>query len=81
MGVYFSGDEPSIGGTNVFYASSPTVYYTAGTAGWHDTFAGRPTEVWEQAEPSTPEITARLFRVSSFNEVIITGISTDGLVT
>jgi hypothetical protein len=44
-GVYFSGNAPSLGGVNVLYDNA-VVYYVQGTTGWGDTFAGRPTALW-----------------------------------
>jgi hypothetical protein len=48
-GVYFQGNAPSLGGTNVFEHTSVTVYYVRGTTGWGALFGGRPTAVWIQA--------------------------------
>ena len=43
--VYFKGDEPMVG-EMVFDNTPATVYYLEGTTGWNQTFAGRPTAVW-----------------------------------
>ena len=43
--VYFKGDEPMVGEV-VFDNTPATVYYLEGTTGWNQTFAGRPTAVW-----------------------------------
>ena len=46
-GVYFQGDAPSLGGTNVFVSdTNAIVYYLPGTTGWAPTFGGRPTAQW-----------------------------------
>jgi hypothetical protein len=43
-GVYFRGNAPRLGGTNVFFHdNSAIVYYLALTTGWGSTFGGRPT--------------------------------------
>jgi hypothetical protein len=56
-GVYFKGDAPSLGGTNVFYNDSKaTVYYLPGTTGWGATFGGRPTALWPTALWPPPTI-------------------------
>ncbi len=45
--VYFQGNTPDLGGTNVFsYAANATLYYLPGTTGWSTNFAGRPTALW-----------------------------------
>jgi len=46
MSLYFEGNAPSVGGTNVFIADKATIYYLPGTVGWGSTFAGIPTAVW-----------------------------------
>jgi PKD repeat protein len=46
-GIYFKGNTPTLGGTNVFtYATNAIVYYLPGTSGWGATFAGCPTALW-----------------------------------
>jgi len=45
MGVYFRGNSPSIG-MDVFSSTATKIYYLPNTTGWGDTFAGRPTELW-----------------------------------
>ena len=43
-GVYFEGNAPSLGGTNVFSGDGgATVYYLPGTTNWGATFGGLPT--------------------------------------
>jgi hypothetical protein len=45
--MYFEGNAPTSVSTNLFNNSTNvTVYYRAGTTGWSDTFAGRPTALW-----------------------------------
>jgi len=47
MGVYFEGNAPGLG-LSVFESdNNATVYYLPGTAGWGQTFGGRPTAVWD----------------------------------
>ncbi len=43
--VTFEGDQPS-GATNLFVGAFPTLYHLTGTTGWLETFAGRPTLLW-----------------------------------
>ena len=41
--VYFKGNIPSLGGSDVFYGDNrATVYYLPGTTGWGTTFGGLP---------------------------------------
>lgn len=43
-GIYFQGNAPALGGSNVFWGDeSLTVYYQPGTTIWESTFGGRPT--------------------------------------
>ncbi len=45
--VFFEGDAPALAASDLFAsATNVTVYYRAGTTGWSDTFAGRPTALW-----------------------------------
>lgn len=47
MGVYFEGNAPSYASSNLFFmTTNVTVYYRAGTTGWSNSFAGRPTALW-----------------------------------
>jgi hypothetical protein len=46
-GVYFEGNAPGLGGGNVFYHDSATIYYLPGTTGWGATLGGVPTSVWK----------------------------------
>ncbi len=41
--VIFKGNAPILGGPNVFYWDSATIYYVAGTTGWGPTFGGLST--------------------------------------
>jgi hypothetical protein len=51
-GLYFQGNAPLLGGTNVFIgANSATVYYLPGTTGWGPTFGDRPTALWFLPNP------------------------------
>jgi hypothetical protein len=52
-GVYFKGNSPSLGGSEVFSgADKATVYYLSGATGWGSTYGGRPTALWDPlAEP------------------------------
>jgi hypothetical protein len=51
-GVYFLGNAPNVeyySDVNLFDGEAPedlAVYYRAGTTGWGDTFAYRPTALW-----------------------------------
>jgi len=45
-GYYFKGDAPSLGGGNVFYGETGTVYYLSGATGFGVNFGGRPTAIW-----------------------------------
>jgi hypothetical protein len=44
-GIYFQGNAPALGGTDVFFNVNPAgaVYYFAGTTGWSTMFGGLPT--------------------------------------
>ena len=47
--VYFCGKPPMVDEEDVFYDSTPTVYYLPGVSGWPpvpDLWAGRPTALW-----------------------------------
>jgi hypothetical protein len=51
-GLYFQGNAPLLGGTNVFIGdNNATVYYLPGTTGWGPTFGGRPTALWFLPNP------------------------------
>ena len=67
-GVYFEGDAPGLGGGKVFLkANNVIVYYLAGTAGWVETYGGRPTALWILTDPVTlvePSIMANQFGFS-----------------
>src|ERR1035437_9289688 len=53
--VYFTGNAPSLGDSNVFGRdNNATVYYLAGTTGWGPTFGGLPTAVWILQVPTIP---------------------------
>jgi hypothetical protein len=53
-GIYFKGNAPRLGGTNVFsYANDVTVYYLPGTTGWGTTYGGRPTALWNPSIQTT----------------------------
>ena len=45
-GIYFKGDAPNTSSHLFQYDNSLTVYYLPGTTGWSNTFAGRPTVLW-----------------------------------
>jgi hypothetical protein len=49
--VYFEGNAPSKG-VYVFYNSFPIIYYKAGTIGWGEVFANRPTSEYVQKSNS-----------------------------
>jgi hypothetical protein len=49
--VYFQGNAPTLGGTNVFNNDTVTIFYLPGTTGWGSAFAGRPTAVWTLPYP------------------------------
>ena len=48
--VYFAGNAPTPG-LRMFYSTPATVYYLPGTRGWKETYAGRPTAVWQREAP------------------------------
>jgi BspA type Leucine rich repeat region (6 copies) len=41
--LYFQGNAPILEGPNVFFSTSATVYYLAGTTGWSSTYGGLTT--------------------------------------
>lgn len=48
--IYFEGNRPAAGPqalVNQPFEHGPTVYYRAGTTGWLEEFAGRPTALWD----------------------------------
>ena len=55
--VYFYGNAPAIGGTNVFNnAANATIIYLPGATGWPTVpglWAGRPTALWQSAHDFT----------------------------
>jgi len=63
--VYFKGNAPSVC-TNAFAygTTNATIYYLPGTTGWSTNFAGRPTKLTCNGEPTalTPEQDAELVR-------------------
>ena len=46
QGIYFRGDAPTYEDEFFGDGSQATVYYLAGTTGWGETYAGRPTAPW-----------------------------------
>ncbi len=51
--VYFEGNRPNAGSSALAYANEAIVHYLPGTTGWEETFAGRPTVLWNpQAQTS-----------------------------
>jgi len=49
--ISFRGNAPSLGSDVFSNSDNATVYYLPGTTGWENTFAGRPTELWELPYP------------------------------
>jgi hypothetical protein len=49
--VYFQGNAPTLGGGNVFYHDTNTIYYLPGTLGWGTNCGGRPTMQWYLPNP------------------------------
>jgi hypothetical protein len=47
--VYFGGDAPSADGDSfqIFQGTAPTLYYLPGTAGWTESWQGRPAVQWD----------------------------------
>jgi hypothetical protein len=45
LSILFCGPAP-VGGENLFFSSSPTVFYLTGIGDWPTTFYGRPTQVF-----------------------------------
>jgi len=45
------GDAPSLGGDQVFYGNSATIYYLPGTTGWGPVFDGHLTVLWDPVVP------------------------------
>jgi len=41
--IFFLGNAPSLGGTNVFLDTPATIYYLPGKTGWTNPWGGRPT--------------------------------------
>ncbi len=52
LSVYFEGDAPGVGYSPFMGDNSATVYYLPGTAGWTNTFAGRPAVLWNPFPPA-----------------------------
>lgn len=56
--VLFMGNAPAYGtstsGEEVFSSTSTTIYYLPGTTGWEDTYAGRPTALWNPLMRTIP---------------------------
>jgi hypothetical protein len=53
-GVFFQGNAPVLGGTNVFiYDTNTIVYYLPGAVGWTNTFDGQPAVLWNPAAQTT----------------------------
>ena len=51
--VFFQGNAPTLGGSDVFYAAPATVYYLPGMVGWGATYGGRPAVLWNPAPQAT----------------------------
>lgn len=51
-GVCFEGKAPGLGGKNVFYAYSATLYYLPTAVGWETTFGYLPTALWLPEVPT-----------------------------
>ncbi len=53
--IYFEGNAPSLGGTNVFFfANNATVYYLPGTTGWDQWVSPPPAVLWNpQVQPGS----------------------------
>jgi hypothetical protein len=58
-GIYFRGDAPGVGGTNLFVGDSATVYYLPGTTGWGSKYYGLKSLLWN------PQVTGTNFGVSN----------------
>jgi hypothetical protein len=46
LGIYFTGNAPTIDPTTFLHDSTATVYYLPGTTGWGTNFGGLPTALW-----------------------------------
>jgi len=46
ISVFFQGNAPNLGGSDVFFGDTATVYYLPGTSVWGSLFGGLPTELW-----------------------------------
>jgi hypothetical protein len=44
--LFFAGNAPSFDNGPVNSGSAPTIYYLPGTAGWGNSFSGRPAVLW-----------------------------------
>ena len=53
MSICCRGNEPSLGGSNVFYGNLATIYYLSGATGWGPTFDGHPAILWNPPVPFT----------------------------
>jgi autotransporter-associated beta strand protein len=51
--IYFHGDAPNIN-SDLFSGTPAIIYYRHGTSGWEETFAGRPTALWNAIILSGP---------------------------
>ncbi len=47
----FRGNTPNLGGADVFYGNSATVYYLPGTTNWGPSFDAHPAVLWNPAVP------------------------------
>jgi hypothetical protein len=45
------GNAPSLGGGNVFYGNTATIFYLSGTTNWGPVFDGLPAVLWNPAVP------------------------------
>ena len=71
-GIYFHGNAPSVISTAFAGDNATIIYYLPGTTGWSNTFAGRPTVLWNpQAQANDASFGVRTNRFG-FN---ITGSS------
>ena len=69
--ICFRGSAPILGGPEVFYSNSATVYYLPDTFRWGSTFGGRPTVLSNISVPFT--------YISTNDSITITGYTgTDG---
>lgn len=44
--IFFQGNPPYVESNSFYHAYTATMYYLSNASGWNETFAGRPTALW-----------------------------------